>query len=89
MTPGYANKRSAEHDALQRIGDSACWAGANLKSSCSGGDLTLFDDRGAARQLKIAAHGDSGVPIPKFAHPCGTLSCELRNQRDTSKFTVL
>src|SRR5215469_6057019 len=29
----------------------------------------------------------AGVPIPKFASPCSTLSCELRNQRDTSKLT--
>src|SRR5262249_30337118 len=27
------------------------------------------DDRRAARQLKIAAHGDSRVPLPKFANP--------------------
>src|SRR5262249_30768712 len=27
----------------------------------------------------------TSVPIPKFASPCGTLGCELRNQRDTSK----
>src|SRR5262249_18217382 len=31
----------------------------------------------------------SSVPIPKFASPCGTLSCELRNQRDTSKLMSL
>ena len=29
------------------------------------------------------------VPIPKFAKTCGTLSCELRNQRDTSNFMAL
>src|SRR5262249_21249130 len=29
------------------------------------------------------------VPIPKFASPCGTLLCELRNQRDTSKLMTL
>src|SRR6516162_4696920 len=29
------------------------------------------------------------VPIPKFASPCRTLSCELRNQRDTSKLVTL
>src|SRR5215208_2164322 len=29
------------------------------------------------------------VPIPKFAIPCRTLSCELRNQRETSKFMIL
>src|SRR5262249_19556609 len=23
----------------------------------------------------------SSVPIPKFANPCGTFACELRNQR--------
>src|SRR6266566_2389399 len=31
----------------------------------------------------------TSVPIPKFASPCGTLSCELRNQRDTSKLKTL
>src|SRR5215470_9351655 len=29
------------------------------------------------------------VPIPKFASACGSLSCELRNQRDTSNSMVL
>jgi len=29
------------------------------------------------------------VPIPKFARFVGTLSCELRNQRDTSKYIIL
>jgi hypothetical protein len=27
----------------------------------------------------------ASVPIPKFAAFIGTLSCELRNQKDTSK----
>src|SRR5437868_13404816 len=31
----------------------------------------------------------ASVPIPKFAHPCGTLECELRNQRDTSNVMIL
>src|SRR5215472_14914256 len=31
----------------------------------------------------------ASVPIPKFAIPCSTLSCELRNQRDTSKVMIL
>src|SRR5262249_52311285 len=41
--------------------------------------------RGDARKVFRGgwSHGSS-VPIPKFASPCGTLSCELRNQRDTS-----
>src|SRR5215813_2498939 len=30
----------------------------------------------------------TGVPIPKFAYPGGTLSCELLNQRDTSKSMI-
>src|SRR5262249_53106405 len=38
--------------------------------------------RGCARRLSAA----TSVPIPKFAIPCGTPSCELRNQRDTSKY---
>src|SRR5439155_13456516 len=29
------------------------------------------------------------VPIPKFASLCGTLLCELRNPRDTSKSMTL
>ena len=32
---------------------------------------------------------NASVPVPKFAGICGTLSCELRNQRDTSKSKVL
>ena len=31
----------------------------------------------------------ASVPIPKFANTRGTLSCELRNQRDTSNFMIL
>src|SRR5207249_8702322 len=31
----------------------------------------------------------SSVPIPKFAHPCGSLECKLRNQRDTSNSMIL
>ena len=31
----------------------------------------------------------TSVPIPKFARFFGTLSCELRNQRDTSKYIIL
>src|SRR2546429_5275509 len=31
----------------------------------------------------------ASVPIPKFANTGGTLSCELRNQRDTSKSMIL
>src|SRR2546426_4796247 len=31
----------------------------------------------------------ASVPIPKFANTGGTLSCKLRNQRDTSKSMIL
>src|SRR5262249_62286740 len=31
------------------------------------------------------ARVEASVPIPKFASPGGTLSCELRDQKDTSK----
>jgi len=31
----------------------------------------------------------TSVRIPKFTNACGTLSCELRNQRDTSNSMVL
>jgi hypothetical protein len=41
----------------------------------------------------IALHapicGAASVPIPKFARFIGTLSCELRNQRDTRKYIIL
>src|SRR5262245_50051845 len=30
----------------------------------------------------------ASVPIPKFARTCGTLACELRNQRDTSNSMI-
>src|SRR5262249_10386468 len=33
----------------------------------------------------LLRYGNTSVPIPKFAHPCGRLECELRNQRDTSQ----
>src|SRR6266513_3010955 len=31
----------------------------------------------------------TSVPIPKFVHSVGTLSCELRNQSDPSKYIIL
>src|SRR6266849_9565219 len=39
------------------------------------------------RALRPAQRYDrkTGVPIPKFASARSTISCELRNQRDTSK----
>src|SRR5438445_8495058 len=41
-------------------------------------------------RLRIIVHRvPASVPIPKFAHPCGNLECELRNQRDTSNFMIL
>src|SRR5262249_33793385 len=61
-------------------------------------------DRGQANTGRCAGHqrslafeishrtlrsGHSSVPIPKFAHPCGSLECELRNQRDTSNSMIL
>src|SRR5262245_2536873 len=38
---------------------------------------------------RIVDRNCTGVPVPKFAGICSTLSCELRNQRDTSKSNVL
>src|SRR5262249_50701546 len=32
---------------------------------------------------------EASVPIPKFATPCGTLSCELRNRKYTNNFKLL
>src|SRR5262249_19450446 len=37
----------------------------------------------------VCRPSSASVPIPKFAIPCSTLSCELRNQRDTSKVMIL
>ena len=31
----------------------------------------------------------ASVPIPKFARFFGTLSCELRNQKDTTRYIIL
>src|SRR5947209_10865630 len=41
------------------------------------------------RTFAIAWIKAASVPIPKFAHPCGGLECELRNQRDTSNSMIL
>jgi hypothetical protein len=41
-----------------------------------------------ARNALIDRPRNASVPIPKFASLCSTLSCELRNQRDTSKVYV-
>src|SRR5713101_7232093 len=41
---------------------------------------------GAARPGRAVM---ASVPIPKFANTRGTLSCELRNQRDTSNSMIL
>src|SRR5207237_2748910 len=38
---------------------------------------------------RILRGSAASVPIPKFASLCGILSCELRNQRDTSKSMIL
>src|SRR5712691_2594830 len=50
--------------------------------------LPKFVSEGAAMYHELRKRGTS-VPIPKFAIPCGTFSCELRNQRDTSKSMIL
>src|SRR6516162_986938 len=39
--------------------------------------------------LIVQANARASVPIPAFAHPCGSLECELRNQRDTSNAMIL
>ena len=44
------------------------------------------------RAARVGASRDSfitSVPIPKFAQACGSLGCELRNQRGTSKLMIL
>ena len=62
---------------------------------------TLFADAGnESQQWPILVHyffnsnsfgrgRPPSVPIPKFARFVGTLSCELRNQRDPSKYIIL
>src|SRR3989440_11702646 len=45
--------------------------------------LPKFVSEGAAMYHELRKRGTS-VPIPKFASLCGTLECELRNQRNTS-----
>jgi hypothetical protein len=42
--------------------------------------------RRARNELQVRG---TSVPIPKFARFVGTLSCELRNQRDTIKYIIL
>src|SRR5437764_9668308 len=56
----------------------ACWTRAT-SGSC----------QAPAGRLLAGSPTDSSVPIPKFAFLCGTLVCELRNPRDTSKSMTL
>src|SRR5713226_1148799 len=53
-------------------------------------DLARMRGRRRYDQIGPAPGGNAAsVPIPKFAYTPGTLSCELRNQRDTSKSMIL
>jgi hypothetical protein len=59
----------------------------------SGGDVgasAFGHHRSAKRDFPPhALRTCTSVPIPKFAFLCGTLVCELRNPRDTSKSMIL
>src|SRR5713226_2104360 len=53
-------------------------------------DLARMRGRRRYDQIGPAPGGNAAsVPIPKFAYTPGTLSGELRNQRDTSKSMIL
>src|SRR4029453_13912243 len=59
----------------------------------------IVEDKARLGPIRAVAHNaircaaptriPTSVPIPKFAPSCGTLFCELRNQRDTSNFINL
>src|SRR4029077_14929775 len=83
-------QKVAEKDRKQRLNGSPVGAVRNLQLQHHDGDDD-GDDAVAERRQSFLRHvrTSSSVPIPKFAIPCGTLSCELRNQRDTSKYMFL
>src|SRR5262245_62206190 len=63
-----------------------------ISPACAMGEPNSMAAARAARVRVITASAvredgrQSSVPIPKFASICGRLLCELRNQRDTSKY---
>jgi len=52
----------------------------------SAGGRRFFAIKFLRALLPIAS---ASVPIPKFARSVGTLSCELRNRSDPSKYIIL
>jgi hypothetical protein len=81
---------------IAHIHDDAGWvAGAAAAERVPGAGpaavSAAYDSlRGAVPGARTGAKARAAsVPIPKFASLCGTLVCELRNQRDTSKSMIL
>src|ERR1700730_6555025 len=59
--------------------------GANSPQLCNQ-LLRSTDDSNAPKWASLPLCRRASVPIPKFARFVGMLSCELRNQRDPSKY---
>jgi flavin reductase (DIM6/NTAB) family NADH-FMN oxidoreductase RutF len=51
--------------------------------------ISTVNEDGSCNLAPMSSAFWASVPIPKFAHPCGNLSCELRNRRDTSNLMIL
>src|SRR5262245_57452526 len=60
----------------------------DLGRSCAIARCAIAAAKGCSNGSIGSMVGGPSVPIPKLAKPCCTLSCELRNQRDTSKYML-
>src|ERR1700730_2931074 len=65
---------------LRAVGHAAKAKARNLEAGRAEADIL---------HVRVSCSRAASVPIPKFVSPCGTLSYELRNQRDTSNSIIL
>src|SRR5262249_2656411 len=99
VAPTRRGARACGRRARTQMSDAACSSAhssqqhhqsALFNALCAAGNrASLLPNNASIRPIVSPTLHDlcAGVPIPKFASPCSTLSCELRNQRDTSKLT--
>jgi hypothetical protein len=62
--------------------DGQGWASAALEPrTIAAAVIAGYQQDFMSRLLHRPRHSPASVPIPKFANLCGTLQCELRNQK--------
>ena len=84
-TPSVRAQQARDRNILVHVRPNGCHARGRLRQFRRCSSLASAS-RGSCQRRQLPAVGKkTSVPIPKFAHSCGTLRCELRNQRDTSR----